>query len=404
MLDTPVRERPPAAGHLPTTAKAGRAVVPALLATGAVLSGLATLFASRLSGTPAVPVLAGLPDAGEFTRLALPLARTAYDIAAIGVCGTLLLGIVLLPSGRADLAPAAEAAMRSASRWAASWAVSAVALLLLTLSDVLARPVPRVMSWEILGQFAYSFDTTRALITSALLAGLTAVAARSEPSRLTRALAVFLAAGALLPPLLAGHSGHARYHYLAVTSLSVHVLAASVWVGGLLALILATRRRLGGGHGALVTALPRFSGVALACLAAVGLSGALNAWIRLTALDQLWTTPYGRLALAKTAALFVLAGFGWLHRRRTIRAVRDGRSRAFVVLAATEVAVMLATVGLAVALSRTAPPLPPGHGKTVTGLAPATGFSCPFCDKTGRPAAAMRLAASQARQGGVEQS
>jgi len=339
--------------------------VPIALAVGAITACVAALFGSRLSGTPQIPVLPGLPDAGEFTRLAMPLARTAFDVVAVGLCGSLLLGLVLLPRRHADLALSIEAAMRSAARCAWALAATAVALLLLTLSEVLARPLPRVLSWDILGQFAYSFDATRALMSSALLAVLTAVAAGSEASRATRTLTGLLAAATLIPPLLAGHSGHARYHYLAVASLSVHVLSASIWIGGLLALALALGRGRGpAGHTPLVTALPRFSRVALFCCVAVGLSGAVNAWIRLATVDQLWLTPYGRLILAKTAALVVLAGFGWWHRRRTIQAVRDRRPRAFVLLAAVEVAIMLTTVGLAVALARTPPPTAPGHART----------------------------------------
>jgi len=118
-----------------------------------------------------------------------------------------------------------------------------------------------------------------------------------------------------VPTLLTGHSSHDRYHVLVVTSLSVHVLAASVWIGGLMALILMLR----GSTRVLPSALPRFSHVALLCFMSIGLSGLVDVWIRLATLDQLWTTEYGRLVLAKTGALVVLGGFGWWHRRRTIR-------------------------------------------------------------------------------------
>jgi len=154
-----------------------------------------------------------------------------------------------------------------------------------------------------------------------------------------------------------------------VTSLSVHVLAASVWIGGLMALILMLR----GSTRVLPSALPRFSHVALLCFMSIGLSGLVDVWIRLATLDQLWTTEYGRLVLAKTGALVVLGGFGWWHRRRTIPAVRDGCPGAFLRLAAAEVVVMLAAIGLAVALSRTPPPPDPGHGTTT--VVPAAALS-----------------------------
>ena len=49
----------------------------------------------------------------------------------------------------------------------------------------------------------------------------------------------------------------------------------------------------------------------------------------------------------------LLVGIGWWHRRSTLPALEAGRARAFWRLAAVEIVVMAATVGLAVALSRT---------------------------------------------------
>ncbi|HEX6445215.1 MAG TPA: cytochrome c oxidase assembly protein, partial [Streptosporangiales bacterium] len=62
-------------------------------------------------------------------------------------------------------------------------------------------------------------------------------------------------------------------------------------------------------------------------------------------------------------ALVLLGSFGWLHRRRTLPRLDAGSRRPFVRLAAVEVAVMTATIGLAVGLSRTPTPLT-GNGST----------------------------------------
>ena len=45
--------------------------------------------------------------------------------------------------------------------------------------------------------------------------------------------------GLVLPPLLTGHSASASGHDLAMTSLSIHVLAASLWIGGLAGVLVA---------------------------------------------------------------------------------------------------------------------------------------------------------------------
>jgi putative copper resistance protein D len=90
----------------------------------------------------------------------------------------------------------------------------------------------------------------------------------------------------------------------------------------------------------------------------VGFTGAANAVSRLPDPAQLLTTDYGRLILVKLAAFCVLGWVGWLHRNQTLPAVAAGRPRAFARLAAAEAAIMAGTVGIAVALSRTAPPAP----------------------------------------------
>ncbi|MPZ63649.1 MAG: copper resistance protein CopD, partial [Propionibacteriales bacterium] len=74
-------------------------------------------------------------------------------------------------------------------------------------------------------------------------------------------------------------------------------------------------------------------------------------------------TAYGWLLLGKVAALAALGCFGARHRARTIPALDAGQRGAFRRLAAGEVAVMAAAMGLAVALSRTTPPVPEDPGE-----------------------------------------
>ena len=159
----------------------------------------------------------------------------------------------------------------------------------------------------------------------------------------------------MVPAVLTGHSATADHHVLAVTNLSLHVVAASVWVGGLLALLVHGR-----GRDDLAPAAQRYSAVALACFLGTGFSGLLAAWLVLggtaAGVSGALGTGYGWLLLAKTAALVALGAFGWQHRRRTLPRLRAGEPRSFRRFAVVEVGVMLATVALAVALSASPPP------------------------------------------------
>ena len=109
------------------------------------------------------------------------------------------------------------------------------------------------------------------------------------------------------------------------------------------------------------TVVRRYSTLAGVCFAVVALSGVVNAALRLGTFSALATT-YGLLVVGKVIALGLLGVAGVLHRRRVIPRLGTERS-AFARLAAVELIVMGATVGLAVALSRSAPPVPETAGE-----------------------------------------
>ncbi|MDN5853573.1 MAG: bifunctional copper resistance protein CopD/cytochrome c oxidase assembly protein, partial [Actinomycetia bacterium] len=165
-----------------------------------------------------------------------------------------------------------------------------------------------------------------------------------------------LAVSTVVPPVLTGHSASSGSHMLAVASLLLHVVGAALWVGGLLALGWVARL----GSKRLAAGVRRYSALAAWCLAIVGISGLVNASVRIESLGEVLSTEYGNLVLAKALALLALATFGLCHRRWIIPKLEAAQrgGRLFLNLAAAEILVMLATVGLAVALSRTAPPVP----------------------------------------------
>ncbi len=160
---------------------------------------------------------------------------------------------------------------------------------------------------------------------------------------------LLLSAAALLPSALSGHAGHHGSPAAAMTSLGLHLLAAAVWVGGLLALVLHLRRF----PSDLRSALPGFSTVALLCLVAVGASGLVESVLMLDGWAALVNTGRGQLIIAKTLAIVLMAAIGHCHRRHTLGAAASGRLCPLVRLAGAELAVMAATIGIAVVLSTT---------------------------------------------------
>ncbi len=81
----------------------------------------------------------------------------------------------------------------------------------------------------------------------------------------------------------------------------------------------------------------------------------------------------GRWCWLKSLALVALGAAGWWHRRATLAAMRAGRSHAFWRLVLAELLVLAVASGIAVALARSAPPVPqvappnPTLAETVSG-------------------------------------
>jgi copper transport protein len=133
----------------------------------------------------------------------------------------------------------------------------------------------------------------------------------------------------------------------------VHLVAASIWVGGLAALAflvwpLAPQLRR--------TAFLGFARLAVVLVAAMVLAGAYLALVRLPALADLWTTQYGRFLLLKLALVALALTWGAAHHvlvRPRIEAGRDPAVRPSLV---GEAVVALAVLLAAAILTNVAPP------------------------------------------------
>ena len=161
-----------------------------------------------------------------------------------------------------------------------------------------------------------------ALITLAVVVGCLAWTARSlrrgsvvpETSRI-QALTV-LAVGILLSFSLSSHAGAAPGSLFAVAGDSLHLLAASAWIGGLLSLpILWLMTRDGSGREEFFPAVQRFSTLAASAVYIVLLTGVFSALVELPTLRSLWDTPYGVVLLVKLALVILALGIAYLNNR-----------------------------------------------------------------------------------------
>jgi cytochrome c oxidase assembly factor CtaG/putative copper export protein len=294
----------------------------------------------------------GVSDPGLFTRAMLPAVRVLNECAAVITVGSLLLAAFLVlpqPSGYLDTG--GYAAMRTASIAASIWALTAAGMVPLLAAEVLGRPVTQVLDLRLLASVASALSQIGAW---ALTAGITLMLAGFCWAALTWGAAVRLFVLALIgltPVALTEHSSTAGAHDVASSSLLYHLVAAALWVGGLIALLVHLTRR--GAHAGL--ACSRFSRLALVCWIVMAASGVINALVRIRPGQLL--SSYGLLVSGKVAALLVLGVIGWLHRRSAVATVAERNDRSAVLrLGGVEVLVMFATIGLAMALSQTTPP------------------------------------------------
>lgn len=299
--------------------------------------------------------LVGWPDPGEITRQGIVTIRVIAGTAAAVCVGSLLMAAFLVPEQRpGQVGEDGRVALRTAAAAASVWLVTTIAAVLFTASEGIGVPVGELaLSPRQLGDAVTTSDQPRAWLVTGLLVVALVVGCRFARSWRSAVGLFVLAVVALTPAVVTSRSASDGSQDVATDSLLVHVVAATLWIGGLVAVLAAGHRR--SRH--LVLAVHRFSRLALVCWLVMAATGVVNALVGLLPADLLGTT-YGRLVLLKGIALAALGGIGYRHRRHTIRALtwREDR-RPLLRLATVEILVMLVTIGVATALSRT--PIPP---------------------------------------------
>ncbi|OBJ16685.1 cytochrome c oxidase assembly protein, partial [Mycobacterium sp. 1245801.1] len=301
----------------------------------------------------------GLPDPGPVTTLGLPFVRAAGEIGAVLAVGSFLFAAFLVPPQRNGVLDAdGYRALRLGTVASGVWAVCAALLVPLTISDVSGHAVadiPAARMWSLAGLIT----NASAWRWTAILAAVITVASLSVLRWSWTPVLVAASVATLIPLGLTGHSSAGGSHDLATNGLLIHLVAASLWAGGLLALLAHALR--GGGH--LGLAARRFSMIALWCWVAMAVSGLVNALVRVQPSDLL-STDYGRLVTAKFIALCFLGVLGWRQRRVSVAALQADPSHgrgALLRLTLIEAAIFGLTFGIAVGLGRTPPPPPPAR-------------------------------------------
>lgn len=282
----------------------------------------------------------GMPSFGEFAGDVVRFAKTLFAVGAVGLLATrvCVAGTSLSSAHRSRIA-------KWAGLSALAWALLALTESLTVAATVFSPQLALAQFWS----FTVETRVGAALAWQAALAVATAALARLA----TPWPALASASCALVAAALGGHLVTHDHHGVATVSLAVHVIAATLWAGSLLGLLLLLRHT-----SEPAAAARRFGVLATTCAAAIGVSGAILVFSTVE-LARVASSAYGALLIAKTVAFAIILFVAHLIRTRAARIGRTTTLR-FGVL---ELSVMIATFALATALSQAEPISPsPGTG------------------------------------------
>lgn len=323
-----------------------RAAAAAIVVVGSGLVALAIAYHEQAGSEAGL-----LTKTGPAVIWGLPIVKLVFNVAAACTIGSLMLALFALPPKGKAFSQALTLAGISAGLWTAA----SVSMSFLTFHSLANLTLFSEGSGTAFISFLMDLDAGRRGALSILLAAAVTVLCFIAHGHREVSLAALLSFAGLVPLALNSHATGSGSHPDSALSVVMHMAAAAVWLGGLLALVVLRKTV----EPAMIPAVVRrYSALALVSFLALAVSGLLAGWSGIGTLTAL-ATPYGAILAAKSAAFVVLGVFGLLHRKWVISKLEQAphrAARAFTLLAVTELAVMGASSGMAAALARTPPP------------------------------------------------
>ena len=276
------------------------------------------------------------------------LNKSISFFAAISLVGVLLSLSFFLLEREGELQESALRLRNIGRLLAGVWFLTSAFHIILTLANILGTSLGSALEPTTLSSFVRQIDLGRFLAFQTLLAGVVFICLGFIRRVLPATILLGISLLALVAPVFQSHSAASGSHSLAIGSLVVHVIALSLWVGGVFALVLLKDVDR-------TVALPRFSQLALWAAIAVVASGLINAWTRLN-FASAWSSSYARIVIAKSLLTLVLLFIGFRNRKALAKSDKTGwnlLSRVILV----EALIMGAVVALGSWLSGTRPPI-----------------------------------------------
>jgi putative copper resistance protein D len=234
------------------------------------------------------------------------------------------------------------------------WVIGALGTILFTLAQILGTTLSDALDLTVIRSFLTQISLGKYLAFQALMAVVVLVFSFATKKIELLIVLLVLSIAGLVAPVFESHAASGGSHSLVIGSLVIHVIALSLWVGGVIALgTLSPEDR--------PVAVPRFSQLALWAAVAVVISGAVNAWARLNFVDA-WNSSYAFIVLGKIVATVILVWIGYRH-RKTLANKESINWAGFAKLLTVEAMIMGVTVVMGTWLSTNSSPDRPGVQK-----------------------------------------
>lgn len=355
-----------------------RAVLERLALRVGVLAAAVLVVAVALLLGGAEYRVSGSTDPGRPSSILVSLLRLCATVSGAVCVGSLVFAVFCtVPQGSGRIDADGYAAVLRAGRAGLLWTASALLLVPVTAVDSAGQPLGALLRSGALPALVGAQELPKGWLVAAVLAGLVTLGLRVVLSWSGLLGLSVLAAAALLPPALAGNAAEGAGHDVGTSAVVVHVVAASVYLGALVALLAHLRR--GGGHAEL--AAQRYTVIAGSCWCAVVGTGVVLAVFLLPASAAL-DSSYGILVVLTAVLTLTLGGLGVLVRRRLRRTAGTARGRGPLAWAGLDLVLLLVAMGASEAAARQPAPVFTLHPPTVNQV--LLGYSLPLAPNLGR--------------------
>ncbi|MEN9735611.1 MAG: hypothetical protein RL129_321 [Actinomycetota bacterium] len=277
-----------------------------------------------------------------------PIVKDFQIISEVILIGLLISMAFFIREVHGNLTKEALRIGKLAQISAAVWAMTTLGAMFMELASILDVPLVETFDSMVVRSFLFQTTLGKAFFISFSCAMSVAILLLFVRKTGGVLLLLGLTLIGVIAPLFQSHSAGAGNHGTATGSLIFHVLFISIWVGGVIGLIVIA-------PGERELAIPRFSALALWSAITVAISGVINAVVRLNYLEA-WKSFYASLVINKIFLTTILIFAGYKH-RQYIATKLSGTRKVYQLLVG-ESLLMIFTIAIGGWLSVTSFPAP----------------------------------------------